>query len=142
MFLPIYLLAALFIQATYTLPDGAPSHACETMLPFHSGGIAPQSSAAPFGVFPAVVQLAENTPLRVSLGSQQGLQFGGFLLHARLEVSKEPVGTFIQVPQGAKTLTCVRQNDTVTHTSSNNKGPLLEFEWMPPPGFRGNVIFK
>lgn len=142
MFFPIYLFVAFFIQVSYTLPDGAPAHACDTMMPFHSGGIAPQTSTTPFGVFPAVVQLAENTPLRVSLGSQQGVQFGGFMMHARLEVSKQPVGTFIHVPQGAKTLSCDRQNDTVTHTSSANKGPLLEFEWMPPPGFRGNVIFN
>lgn len=132
----------LLLHYATSLPDGAPAHVCQTMLPFHSGGIAPQTSHSAYGIFPAVVQLAENTKLTVSLGSQQGVQFGGFMMQARLEFSGEPVGAFTKIPEGGKTLSCSGPNDTVTHSSPANKGPLLEFEWMPPPGFRGKIIFK
>ncbi|GLV40393.1 uncharacterized protein CBL_04193 [Carabus blaptoides fortunei] len=128
---------------TQALPDGAPTGVCGTMLPFHQGGsVAAQNSPSPFGIIPATIQTAENTKLKVTVGSRQGISFQGFMMHARTQDTGKLIGTFVTVPAGTKTMECSGPNDSVTHASPAKKGPQLDFEWLPPDGYRGIVVFN
>lgn len=127
---------------TRSLPQGAPATVCETMLPFHGGGLAAQAGLSPFVIEPSVTRLGQGSRLRIRLYSKQGVQFGGFMLHARNITNGKPIGTFVQIPErDAKLLQCSGPGDTVTHTNPQKKGP-LEFYWEPPTEFLGDINFK
>lgn len=69
----------LLISSTRALPQGAPSTVCHTLLPFHSGGIPPQSGISPY----ALVPRRQDGVVLVSVESTLGVKFQGIILQGR-----------------------------------------------------------
>lgn len=127
----------VLISSTQSLPDGAPSSVCNTLTPFHGGGISAQSALPPY----AVVSRLHNDVVQVSIGSTLGIKFQGFLLQGRTR-NGDVVGTF-QLPGGtpAHTIDCARAGDSVTHNKPDGKDQ-LDFIWIPPVGYEGAIVFN
>ncbi|XP_056640678.1 putative ferric-chelate reductase 1 homolog [Diorhabda sublineata] len=127
----------VLIYSTQALPDGAPTSVCDTMTPFHGSGIPFQRSLPPY----AVVTRLQNDVVQVSIGSALGIQFQGFMVQGRT-LDGDILGTF-QLPGGipAHTIDCNRAGDTVTHNKAN-KTDQLDFIWVPPAGYEGDVVFN
>lgn len=69
---------------TTTLPQGAPESVCDTMLPFHGGGIRPLTTVSPFSIVTTASAVGQGQILTVEIKSvPPELRFGGFMLHAR-----------------------------------------------------------
>lgn len=69
----------LLISSASALPQGAPSTVCQTLLPFHSGGIPPQSGISPY----ALVPRRQDGVVLVSVESTLGVRFQGIMLQGR-----------------------------------------------------------
>lgn len=132
----LYYLLFLF-SSTQALQNGAPTSACDSLRPFHGGGIPPQTDISPYTVF------AKQTGdvVQVSLGSSLGVPFQGFVIQGRTP-NGQVIGTF-QLPGGTSghTIDCSGAADTVTHTNPDEKD-LLILIWVPPVGYEGTVIFN
>lgn len=76
MILPFFL---FLISATNALPQGAPSTVCQSLTPFHGGGIPPQTGISPYIVVPR----RQGTVVLVSLESTLGVRFQGLILQGR-----------------------------------------------------------
>lgn len=82
------LIALLSILNTFnpitTLPQGAPESVCDTLLPFHGGGIRPMTTVSPFSIVTTASAVGQGQILTVEIkSSPPELRFGGFMLHAR-----------------------------------------------------------
>lgn len=87
-------------------PNGAPQGTCNDMVPRH-GDIVPQEDQSPFTVLPSMLKGSSGDKLKLMLGSQDNVSFAGFMLQARSPVLPgEPIGTFTNLPDMAKALTC------------------------------------
>ncbi|XP_026481553.1 putative ferric-chelate reductase 1 homolog [Ctenocephalides felis] len=137
------LLLFFIIQRALPLPQGAPESVCDSMMPFHGGGISAQNSQAPFQIFLDSTRTENGQPLRLVLGSSQGVPFKGFMIHARRVMPPyDVVGTF--TPAGDDTyklIDCATPGSTATHTSTVKKQD-LQLEWTAPDNFLGRVIFR
>lgn len=67
------------ISSTNALPQGAPSTACQSLTPFHGGGISPQSGISPYIIVPR----RQNGVVLVSIESTLGVRFQGIILQGR-----------------------------------------------------------
>jgi hypothetical protein len=66
--------------------------------------------------------------------------FKGLLLQARLVNTNTPVGQFQGLPDGLKPLTCGTANNSVTHSSSDDKDTVV-VQWVVPSDFTADVEF-
>lgn len=131
-------------QITETYPSGAPESVCETMLPFHGGGIPPMSSPSPFRVEPSTSVVGQGEQLTVEIfGTPSALTFGGFMLQARnTEPPYQVVGQFAPHALGlSKHMNCNGPQTSITHSSSSPK-PGITLEWQAPVDFLGRIIFN
>lgn len=72
------------LTPTTTLPQGAPESVCDTLLPFHGGGIRPMTTVSPFSIVTTASAVGQGQILTVEIkSSPPELRFGGFMLHAR-----------------------------------------------------------
>ncbi|XP_034826030.1 putative ferric-chelate reductase 1 homolog isoform X1 [Maniola hyperantus] len=125
--------------------SGAPPLACQDQLPRH-GGIQGQTSVPPYAIFTSTAQVRQGDTLNVTIGSPFGAPtpIGGFLLQARaIQETDKIVGMFTKVPSPAmaQITSCQGQNNTVTHTSPEEKPPLT-FVWQAPKDFLGGIEFR
>lgn len=67
------------ISSTNALPQGAPSSVCQSLTPFHGGGIAPQTGISPYLVVPR----RQGGVVLVSIESSLGVRFQGLILQGR-----------------------------------------------------------
>lgn len=125
----------LLVSSSYCLPNGAPPKVCDSMEPFHGGGIQRQFTPSPY----KVITFNRGGGIQVVIRSLLDLPFQGFMLQARTP-SRELVGMFQPDPDNAHTLDCAGPGDTVTHNNKDSKS-IIEVQWMPN-GFTGMVIFK
>ncbi|XP_050316010.1 putative ferric-chelate reductase 1 homolog [Anthonomus grandis grandis] len=125
------------LMPTAPLPQGAPSSVCETMLPFHGGGIPPQGGIAPYTIIPR----RQGNNVLVTITSTLGIPFQGFLIQGRTP-EREILGEFdsASVNEGHP-LDCGSPSDSITHNAPKNKGS-IEVLWTPPRGYEGPVIFN
>lgn len=132
----LFVLLLVFFNKINGLPNGAPTGACQSMHPFHGGGISKQLTPSPFEVFGIPSELG----YIVSIKSATEVPFEGVMLQARLP-NGNTGGTFEPLNNLVHTIECQQPGDTVTH---NNPVPtsLLEVRWIPPTGYEGPVIFK
>nr|XP_032521906.1 putative ferric-chelate reductase 1 homolog isoform X2 [Danaus plexippus plexippus] len=123
--------------------SGAPPLACLDQFPRHSD-IPAQTSAPPYSIFTSP-QVRQGDTLNVTIGSPFGAPtpIGGFILQARTIQDRDKiVGKFVRVPSDmAKISSCRGDNDTVTHTSPEDKPP-LSFVWNAPADFLGGIEFR
>lgn len=74
----------IWLPEISTLPQGAPETICDTMLPFHGGGILPSNAVPPFRIDTSTATIGQGQTLRVDItGVPSGLTFGGFMIQAR-----------------------------------------------------------
>lgn len=124
------------ITVVRSLPQGAPSGACQTMMPFH-GGIRPQGGIPPYTIVPR----RQGGRVTVTVTSSLGVPFQGFLLQGRTPNS-EILGQFdsASVNEGHP-IDCAEASDSITHNSPNDKSS-IDVVWTPPRGYEGPVIFN
>ncbi|KAM3958035.1 putative ferric-chelate reductase 1 homolog [Aphomia sociella] len=125
--------------------SGAPPGACIDQLPRHST-IEPQSTVPPYIILTSSSQVRQGDILNVTVGSPAGapVPIGGFILQARnIQNPDTIVGKFISVPDPEAThiINCRGNNDTVTHSSPNEK-PAMTFQWQAPTDFLGGIEFR
>lgn len=83
-FITLVLIASYAFTPSTTLPQGAPTSACETMLPIHDGGIEPQHSTPPFRIVAEQLAVNQGQMLRISIDAiTPELKYQGFMIHAR-----------------------------------------------------------
>ncbi|XP_044263845.1 putative ferric-chelate reductase 1 homolog [Tribolium madens] len=130
------LLFLLSLNSINALPQGAPTKVCQTMKPFHGGGIPPQQDISPYSIY----MRRQNGGVLVTLISDLGIPFQGFMLQARTP-NRELLGVFQPRGNESHTIDCAQSGDTLTHNDANNKA-MIEVEWHPPQGYEGPVIFN
>lgn len=129
---------------TTTLPQGAPESVCDTLLPFHGGGIRPMTTVSPFSIVATASAVAQGQVLTVEIKSvPPELRFGGFMIHAR---STSPpykvIGRFAPSIDGlVKLINCDGVDSTATHVSPSPKGD-IGLQWQAPNDFLGEVVFN
>lgn len=83
-YITLVLIASYAFTPSTTLPQGAPESVCDTMTPFHDGGIEPQRSTPPFRIIAEQLNVNQGQMLRVSIDAiTPDLKYGGFMIHAR-----------------------------------------------------------
>lgn len=133
------------MKYTEQYSSGAPSAACVDQTPRHES-IQPQSSTPPYMILTSSAQVRQGDILNVTVGSPAGapLPIGGFILQARqIQNPDVIVGTFVGLPDPHRVhmTTCSNANDTVTHSSPEDK-PAMTFQWRAPTDFLGGVEFR
>lgn len=145
--LPLLFVAIVLVNVftpSTSLPNGAPATVCETLLPFHGGGIAPTETASPFQIHTPAPSVGQGQILNIEIVSTPPeLTFGGFMIHAR---STSPpyrvVGRFAPSSDGLiKLINCEGDDNTATHVSPSPKSG-LGLTWQAPNDFLGEVVFK
>jgi len=113
--------------------NGAPPEACSDMTPQH--GVDPKELPSPYTL---TATKKSNKKISVTIGSQDGTKFKGFLLKA-LDKDGNPIGTFDSVTNG-KLTACGENNNAVTHSDNSDKRRAT-VNWNAPAGFSGTVQF-
>ncbi|XP_055304926.1 putative defense protein Hdd11 [Sitodiplosis mosellana] len=135
-FVTIALICA--IPSAYSYSAGAPSAACEDMVPQHH--VDPQRSTPPYKML--LSSKGDTVHVKIQ-GNSAGDTIKGFMIQARKD--GKPIGKF-EVPtefrKHAQPLTCSGPADALTHKKIFANGPnKIEADWTPPPGFKGDVKF-
>ncbi|CAG4994971.1 unnamed protein product [Parnassius apollo] len=135
----------LLIQYSEQHGSGAPPGACVDQMPRHSG-IQAQTSVPPYAITTSASQVRQGDILNVTIGSPFGapVPIGGFILQARQVQNPDTIeGIFVKVPntEMAQIISCRGNNDTVTHTSPEEKQPLT-FQWKAPNDLLGGISFR
>ncbi|KAJ8708618.1 hypothetical protein PYW08_010000 [Mythimna loreyi] len=138
-------LVLMVIRQTEQYGSGAPSGACIDQTPRHES-ITAQTSTPPYLILTSSAQVRQGDTLQVTVGSPAGapLPIGGFILQARqIQNPDIIVGKFVGVPDASLThvTTCSNPNDTVTHSSPEDK-PAMTFTWQAPTDFLGGIGFR
>uniref|UniRef100_UPI00398EF1E2 putative ferric-chelate reductase 1 isoform X2 n=1 Tax=Pristiophorus japonicus TaxID=55135 RepID=UPI00398EF1E2 len=139
----------VFITVTFPLyvlgySHGRVSSVCASMVPSH--GSTEQTSAAPYQITANSSTFNPGDTITVTLKSNSGDNFKGFLLEARAAGSSSdlmPLGTF-STSLAAQTLNCnvggiTHQNSAVSHTSGSVKTQIV-VTWIAPD--TGNIEFR
>ncbi|CAH0714862.1 unnamed protein product, partial [Brenthis ino] len=141
----ILMIVLAFAKYSQQYGSGAPPMACLDQTPRHSEILA-QSSVPPYSLITSSPQVRQGDMINVTIGSPFGapVPIGGFILQAReIQDMEKIVGKFTKIPGAdlAQITSCRGQNDTVTHTSPEEKQPLT-FTWKAPDDFLGGIAFR
>ncbi|TMW54575.1 hypothetical protein DOY81_000369 [Sarcophaga bullata] len=135
----------LWLPQSLTLPQGAPETICDTMLPFHGGGILPSNAVPPFRIETSAATIGQGQTLRVDItGVPSGLAFGGFMIQARnSNPPNQIIGQFNPSEDGlSQLMNCENSvRNSVTHTSTVPKTD-ISLEWQSPVDFEGEIVFN
>ncbi|XP_013876241.1 putative defense protein 3 [Austrofundulus limnaeus] len=124
--LALFLLKVLCLVECY--PNGAPTGACEAMIPRH--GVQPQPSPAPYSILTNSKTFQPGVPVTVTI---VGPDYRGVLLEARTQGSANALGSWRLPPPDTKFLKCAgNPQGAVTHSNTNLKGNTTVFSWIPP----------
>ncbi|XP_023270147.1 putative defense protein 3 [Seriola lalandi dorsalis] len=110
-------------------PSGAPTGACEDMLPRHSG-VLPQPSPAPYALLTNTRTFQPGQPITVTIS---GPVYRGVLLEARTGSGTNALGSWQLPPPDTKFLECSgNPQGAVTHSNTNLKGNSTVYRWIAP----------
>ncbi|RWS15655.1 putative ferric-chelate reductase 1-like protein [Dinothrombium tinctorium] len=125
-FTSVIILLAANIANSY--PRGAPERVCQTLFPRHSGAQA-QTVKAPYRI--NVTPNNDSTEFKVSIVSNEGKNFKGFILQARSSSNPNLIvnGEF-SAKALTKTIKCQSENDALTHNSAAEKSSISTI-WKP-----------
>ncbi|XP_069795133.1 putative ferric-chelate reductase 1 isoform X2 [Narcine bancroftii] len=137
-------IAATFLVDVSGYSSGQVSGVCTSMAPNH--GPSAQTSDAPFQVTASSSTFNPGDVITVTLKSNLGVNFRGFLLEARSAVSTStiPLGTFNTTSPEAQLLNCnvdgITYNDSaVSHNSKSEKNEII-VTWTAPN--TGHIKFR
>ncbi|XP_058458577.1 putative ferric-chelate reductase 1 homolog isoform X2 [Malaya genurostris] len=142
--LSLSLVLSLLISPSITLPNGAPENVCNSMLPFHGGGIPPLQTTSPFRITPVTSVVGSGQVLNIDIESfPANVVFKGFMLQARNRFPpNQVVGHFELTDESAvKLINCGGERTTATHTNTQPKKDLT-LEWIAPADFKGEIVFN
>uniref|UniRef100_A0A3Q1JXI0 Reelin domain-containing protein n=1 Tax=Anabas testudineus TaxID=64144 RepID=A0A3Q1JXI0_ANATE len=110
-------------------PTGAPTGACEDMLPRHSG-VQAQTLPAPYTLLTNTKTFEPGRPVTVTI---TGPEYRGVLLEARTGSSTLALGSWSLPPPDTRFLECAgNPQGAVTHSNTNLKGNSTVYTWIPP----------
>lgn len=127
-----------------TYPQGAPESVCQTMLPFHGGGIPPKISPPPFRIESTSNIIGQGQSLRVEIQPVPNeLSFGGFMIQARNRYPPyQVIGQFSDRNEGnIKFMNCGGPQSSATHINPSAKQG-ISLEWEAPLDFVGEIVFN
>lgn len=139
--IPILLLGVL--HSTVALPNGAPESVCDTLLPFHGGGIEPLKTISPFTIVPSQNVVEQGSVIRVEIRADpRELVLSGFIIQARTNTSPyQVVGKFAKSVDGTiKLINCNGVENTATHVNPADKIDVA-LDWQAPTNWKGTVYF-
>lgn len=140
----LYLIFVTIIHTSTSLPDGAPTSTCSTLLPVHQqGAVLPESTQSLFRIEPQANVVGQGQTLRIEIPSSiPQLAFKGFMIHARSTRDGRLVGRFAPSADGlAKLIDCDGPQDTATHSSTQPKTS-FGLDWQAPSDYLGDIVFK
>nr|XP_020496498.1 putative defense protein Hdd11 [Labrus bergylta] len=110
-------------------PSGAPTGACEDMMPRHSG-VQPQPFPLPYTIVTNTWTFQPGQPVTVTV---RGPDYRGVLLEARTFGNTNALGSWQLPPPDTKFLQCTgNPQGAVTHSNTNLKGNTTVYSWIPP----------
>ncbi|XP_056135183.1 putative defense protein Hdd11 [Lampris incognitus] len=119
-------------------PTGAPTSACEDMVPRHTG-VQPQPSPPPYTVLTNTRTFQPGEPVTVTI---VGPVYRGVLLEARTTYSSTALGSWQLPPPDTKLLECKgNPRGAITHSNINIKGNTTAYSWIPPTS-ASSLYFK
>lgn len=137
----ICLALVVIIHTTWSLPNGAPTSSCNSLLPIHPGA-QPESTQSLFRIEPQANVVGQGQVLRVEIPSDiPQLAIKGFMIHARTRDGRI-VGRFASSTDGlTQLIDCGGPQDTATHS---NTSPKTNFglDWQAPSDYLGDIVFK
>ncbi|XP_060685901.1 putative ferric-chelate reductase 1 isoform X2 [Hemiscyllium ocellatum] len=141
----LFSIAATFPVYVLGYSNGEVESACASMRPSHGGNTA-QSTDAPYQIIANSSRFNPGDIIQVTLRSNPGTIFKGFLLEARAagSSSQTPLGTFTQSPEDAQLLDCpidgtTYRSSAVSHRSASNKIEII-VNWIASD--TGNIQFR
>ncbi|XP_062273845.1 putative defense protein 3 [Scomber scombrus] len=136
LFLAFIMLQMLCFVSGY--PSGAPTGACEDMMPRHAG-VLPQPSPAPYTLFTNMGTFQPGEPITVTI---IGPAYRGVLLEARTGISANALGSWKLPPPDTRFLECAgNPQGAITHANTNLKDNTTVYSWIPPNPSPGSVYF-
>ncbi|XP_006633079.1 putative defense protein 3 isoform X2 [Lepisosteus oculatus] len=113
------------------LPNGAPTSACESMMPRHQG-VQPQPPPPPYTIRVSTRTSTAGQPVQVTI---LGPDYAGVLLEARSGSDTRALGSWQTPPSNTKFLTCSgNQQGAITHSNTNIKNNSTVYTWITPSG--------
>ncbi|OCT65968.1 hypothetical protein XELAEV_18042222mg [Xenopus laevis] len=126
------------LKVSIEFPTGAPTSACETMMPGHPG-VVPQSSPSPYIIKTNSSSYTKGNPIQVQI---IGPGYRGILLESRTFRSTATLGTWLQPVNNTKVLSCPENSrGAMTHSNIILKTQATTYTWMPPETVCPNIIF-
>lgn len=138
----VFLLVSL-LKCSLSLPNGAPESICDTLLPFHGGGILPLTTVPLYKLVPSQTVVEQGSVIRVEIRAEpRELTLSGFMIHARTDTTPyRVVGRFAKSADGTvKLINCNGAENTATHVSPAEKLD-VGLEWQAPSDYKGKVYF-
>ncbi|XP_070689497.1 putative defense protein Hdd11 [Pempheris klunzingeri] len=128
LFLPWFITLQVFCLVC-GYPSGAPTGACEDMLPRHAGML-PQASLAPYTLLTNTRTFQPGKLITVTI---TGPEYRGVLLEARTGSSSNALGSWQLPPPDTRFLECTgNPQGAVTHLNTNLKDNTTVYSWIPP----------
>ncbi|XP_034548725.1 putative defense protein 3 [Notolabrus celidotus] len=126
--LPFFILLQVLCYV-HGYPTGAPTGACEDMMPRHSG-VQPQPSPVPYAILTNTRTFQPGQAITVTI---TGPDYRGVLVEARTFGSTNALGSWQLNPPDTKFLQCSgNPQAAVTHSNTNLKGNTTVYSWLPP----------
>ncbi|KAH1165438.1 hypothetical protein KIL84_022997 [Mauremys mutica] len=117
------------VLSTHCQLSGAPTSACENMMPVHIG-VQPQASPAPYEIQVDASSFMNRQPINVQV---VGPGYRGLLLEARTFGSIAALGTWQTPANNTKFLQCSgNPKGAITHSNTEFKTNLTTYTWLPP----------
>ncbi|NP_001083026.2 putative ferric-chelate reductase 1 precursor [Danio rerio] len=131
----------LCVGLVQSYKNGLVSEVCDSMMPNH--GANAQTSSPPFTVTADKTTFKEGDQIKVTLNSQTGYYFEGFMLQARPVGSSSTIGTFSVTGNNVQVLSCNGMPGRAVSHTSNAKTTSVQVTWTAPTsGQLGNIEFS
>lgn len=132
---------AICLTSAFAFPDGAPTAACQTLVPQHGNQL---NFDLPLEVTLSTTTLNAGSLLTLGLQALNGTVFGdfvyrGFMVQARVEDGTGRVVGFFETGPGVRHVDCPMfyPQSTVTHTIHNDKA-FTSINWRAPAQVGGS----
>lgn len=135
---------SICINYAFAFPDGAPTAACQTLVPLHGN---PLPFALPLQVQLSSTSVTSGSLLTLTLQASPNdpvfgnFLFRGFIVQARIEDGTGRVVGFFETGPGVRHVVCPQfyPESTVTHTAHNDKSA-VQINWRAPTNIGANSI--